>query len=255
MLYHGETPRDTAQVLSRLGQAIACRNCRYGTGYDYIRELSQSASVPVINLQCDRYHPVQAITDLMTLQEEFGDSLKGLEVAISWAYTSGPVKPLSVPQSQLLLFTRYGMNVTVAAPPEFPLAADIVDRARNHAAENESKLNFMDDPGAAIEGAQVVIQKNWGGFAAFDEYREDRDHRSAMTENMQKYRDWRCTPEHMSRADPEAKFLHAMPVDRGCEADDAVVDSPASIIYQAAENRLHILKALMILSMSQEGWE
>ena len=115
-LSHGETPKDTAMVLSRMGHAIACRNCFYGVGNAYLNELARWSTVPIFNLQCDVYHPMQAATDLMTLEEKFGHNMKGLKVTISWAYARSHAKPLSVPQSQILLFSRFGMDITVAAP-------------------------------------------------------------------------------------------------------------------------------------------
>jgi len=254
-LHHGETPKDTARVLARMGHAVGCRNCFYGIGNEYLNELSRWASVPVFNLQCDVYHPMQAVADLMTLQEKFGDSLKGLKVTVSWAYATSHAKPLSVPHSQLLLFARYGMEVTVAAPKEFPLQSAIIEKAEAHARENECSLTFVDDMDAAFEGAQAVIPKNWGGFAHFDDFHEDAGQLEAMRANLEKYKDWRCDARRMALAQPDAVLLHAMPVDRGREADDVVVDGPASLIVEAAENRLHTAKAIMTLTMRQRGWE
>jgi len=254
-LQHGESTKDTAGVLSRMGDAIACRNCFYGIGNKYLNELARWASVPVFNLQCDVYHPMQAVADLMTLQERSGESLKGLKVAISWAYAASHAKPLSVPHSQILLFARYGMEVTVAAPKEFPLQSAVVEKARAHAEENECTLAFTDDMDAAFEGAQVVIPKNWGGFAFFDDFQEDDEQLEEMRANLEKHRDWRCDARRMALADPDAVFMHAMPVDRGREADDEVVDGPASLIIEEAENRLHTAKTVMALTMRQRGWE
>jgi len=254
-LSHGETAKDTASVLSRMGHAIACRNCFYGIGNGYLNELAHWASIPVFNLQCDIYHPMQAIADLMTMQEKFGESLKDLKVTISWAYATSHAKPLSVPQSQILLFTRYGMNVTVATPNEFPLSAQIVETAQAHAAKSNGRLSFVDDMDAGFEGAQVVIPKNWGGFASFDEYLGDKEQQREMAANLEKNRNWRCDTRRMALADEEVKYMHAMPVDRGNEADDDVIDGPTSIIYDEAENRLHTAKAIMALCMSNRNWD
>ena len=254
-LHQGESPKDTARVLSRMGHAIACRNYLYGIGNKYINELARWSSIPVYNLQCDIYHPLQAVADVITLQERFGESLKGIKVTVSWAYAASHNKPLSVPHSQILLFSRYGMEVTVAAPRGFPLQPAVVEKANAHASENECSLRFVDDMDAAFEGAQVVIPKNWGGFAFFDDYEEGGKQSKDMQSHLRKHKDWRCDSRRMELAHPEAVFLHAMPIDRGCEADDEVVDSPASLVYEAAENRLHAAKAVMALTMRQRGWE
>ena len=140
-LSHGESPKDTARVLSRMGEGIAVRICFYQVGHRYLRELAEYATVPVISMQDDVYHPLQVIADVMTLQEYFGRDLRGLKVAITWAYATTHAKPLSVPQSQILLFPRYGMEVTVAHPPEFPLQRDIVERARARARSTMSRCS------------------------------------------------------------------------------------------------------------------
>jgi ornithine carbamoyltransferase len=116
-LSHGETPRDTAKVLSRMGEAIAIRNCFYNVGNAYLNEIARYADIPLISMQDDVYHPLQAIADLMTMQEVFGRNLRGLKVVVSWAYATTHAKPLSVPQSQILLFPRYGIDVVVATRP------------------------------------------------------------------------------------------------------------------------------------------
>lgn len=252
-LFHGETAKDTAKVLSRMGHAIACRNYFYGMGHGYLQELSRWASIPVFNLQSDLYHPMQGVADLMTLQETFGESLRGLKVTISWAYATTPPKPLSVPHTQMLLFARYGMKITVAAPEEFPLSADVSRRAQAHAEENDGSITFVHDMDAAFEDAQVVIPKNWGGYASFGIYKDNDEQRRIMASNLAKYRDWRCTAARMEGAADDVRLMHSMPVDRGREVDDAVVDGDASIIYEEAENRLHTAKALMALTMSTRG--
>ncbi len=252
-LFHGENAKDTAKVLSRMGHAIACRNYFFDMGHTYLQELSRWASIPVFNLQSDLYHPMQGVADLMTLQEKFGESLRGLKVTISWAYASTPPKPLSVPHTQMLLFARYGMNITVASPEEFPLSDEVARKARAHAEESEGSLTFVHDMDTAFEGAQVVIPKNWGGFASFNIYKDNDEQRRIMAANLAKYKNWRCTAKTMNLTADDARLMHSMPVDRGREVDDDVVDSDASLIYDEAENRLHTAKALMTLTMGRRG--
>ncbi len=248
-LSHGESAKDTAMVLSRMGHGIACRNCFYGIGNEYLNELARWSSVPVMSLQDDLYHPMQGIADLMTMQEYFGKNLKGLKVTISWAYATSHAKPLSVPQTQILLLTRYGMDVTVAAPKEFPLMKKIVDKAQLNAEKGGGKLSFTDDMNTGFEGAHIVIPKNWGGFANFDEFEDNEEYRKAMKSNLEKYKNWICDEDRMKLASPEVKYMHALPADRGNEVTDSVIDGPASIIYDEAENRLHTAKSIMALTM------
>jgi ornithine carbamoyltransferase len=251
-LSHGESAKDTAMVLSRMGHAIACRNCFYGIGNKYLRELAEHAAIPVLSLQDDLYHPMQVIADLMTIREYFGADLRGLKVTVSWAYATSHAKPLSVPLSQLLLFPRYGMDVTIAAPKEFPLYGDMISTAEQNAAENGGRLRFTDDMDAAFEGAQIVIPKNWGGFGnySFEEYNDHEEAcRKEMKVNLEKHRSWICDERRMKLAHKDVKYMHALPADRGNEVTPGVIDSPASIIYDEAENRLHTAKAIMALTM------
>lgn len=249
-LSHGETAKDTAIVLSRMGHAIACRNCFYGIGNKYLREMAKYSTVPILSLQDDIYHPMQGMADLMVMQEKFGRNLKGLKVTISWAYATSHAKPVSVPQSQILLFTRYGMDVTVAAPKEFPLQPDIVEQAKMNAGQNSGSLKFVNDMDEGFKGAQIVIPKNWGGFANFTEWKDSDDQKKEMKANLERHKDWICDSRRMKLASKEVKYMHALPADRGKEVTDEVIDNENwSIIYDEAENRLHTAKAVMALTM------
>lgn len=251
-LTHGESAKDTALVLSRMGEAIFCRHCVYGEGNAYLRELAQWASIPVISMQDDVYHPLQVLADVMTMQEAFGADLRGLKVGISWAYATTHMKPLSVPQSQILLFTRFGMDVTVAAPPEFPLQIEIARTAERHAAEHGGRLTFTAEMDDAFHGAQVVIPKNWGGFAHFDEWVADDRQLAQAARDLERHRDWICDARRMSLAAKDVRYMHALPADRGHEVTDEIIDGPHSIVYDEAENRMHTVKAVMALTMG--GW-
>ena len=109
---HGENARDTANVLSRYGEAIAIRHCAFGEGNGYIREVAEHASVPVISMQCDVYHPCQILADLMTIREKHG-TIRGLKMGVAWTSAPNYVRPLSVPQSLILLMPRFGIDVTL----------------------------------------------------------------------------------------------------------------------------------------------
>ncbi len=248
-LSHGESAKDTAVVLSRMGEGIACRNCFYGTGNKYLNELAKHASIPVISMQDDVYHPLQAIADLLTIREYFGQNLKGLKVAITWAYATSHAKPLSVPQSQILLFPRYGLDVVVAHPEEFPLQRDVVDRAKRYAEEGGGSLSFVGDMREAVKDADIIIPKNWGGFAYFDTWEDSEEQWEMMKNNLKKHKDWRCDINMLKLAKKHVKIMHALPADRGNEVTDEVIDGEWSIVYDEAENRLHTGKAVLALTM------
>ncbi|MEK7656844.1 MAG: ornithine carbamoyltransferase, partial [Elusimicrobiota bacterium] len=137
---HGETPKDTGKVLSRYGHGIAIRNCFYGVGNKYIREVAEHSSIPVINLQCDVDHPCQSIADLMTIREKFGTNLKGLKFVISWTYAPAYARPLSVPQGLITLMPRFGADVVLAHPKEFNLMPRTLEAAKGYAKQYGTKF-------------------------------------------------------------------------------------------------------------------
>ncbi len=252
-LSHGESAKDTAIILSRMGHGIASRNCFYGIGKNYLEEMAKYSSRPVMSLQDDVYHPFQGLADLMTIFEYFGRNPKGLKVTISWAYADTHAKPLSVPQTQILLFPRYGIDVTVAHPKEFPLSKEIVEKAKKNAELNGGSIKFTNDMDEAFEGANVVIPKNWGGFGFYgvQEFLDNQEEISKqMKADLEKHKDWICNSRRIKLADKNVKLMHALPADRNHEVTDEVIDDPnISIVYDEAENRLHTAKAIMALTM------
>lgn len=252
-LSHGEIPKDTAIILSRMGHGIASRNCFYGIGADYLNEMAKYSSKPVMSLQDDIYHPFQGLADLMTIFEQFGRGTKNLKVTISWAYADTHSKPLSVPQTQALLFPRYGMDVTVAHPTEFPLSDYIVERAKKNAEAGGGSLKFTNDMDEAFEGAHIVIPKNWGGFGRWsvnDYLTNEAECKKEMADSLAKYKSWICDDRRIKLADKNVKLMHALPADRNHEVTDEILDNPdISVVFDEAENRLHTAKAIMALTM------
>lgn len=250
---HGEVAKDTAIILSRMGHGIACRNCFYGTGLKYIEEMAKHSRRPVMSLQDDMYHPFQGLADLMTIFEHCGRNTKGLKVTVSWAYAETHSKPLSVPQTQIMLFPRYGIDVTVAHPKEFPLSKHIVEKAQKNAEAGGGSLKFTNNMDEAFEGAHIVIPKNWGGFGAYgvEQYLSNEDAcKIEMKANLAKYKNWICDDKKIKLADKNVKLMHALPADRNREVTDEILDNPdISIVFDEAENRLHTAKAIMALTM------
>jgi len=243
-LAHGESAKDTATILSSYGHGIACRNCFWGVGNKYLREMAAHSTVPVINLQDDLYHPMQALADLMTIQEVF-PTTKRLKISIIWAYATTHKKPISVPLSQILLFPRYGMDVTLAFPEGYPLPDWAYEQARKNAEENGGTFRITHDQEEAYRNADVVIPKNWGSWVM-------NTSKDVVDATLEANKRWKCTEELMQLANPNVKYMHALPADRGNEVVDSVIDGPHSIIYREAENRLHTAKAVMAMTMGDK---
>ena len=241
---HGETVKDTGNVLARMGEGIAIRNCFHELGNQYLRDIAKYSDVPMISMQDDIYHPLQVIADYLTIREHFPKAER-LKVTVLWTYATSHAKPLSVPQSQALFFPRFGMDVTVGMPEEFPLQDNIVEQAKKNAAENGTSLTFTHDKEEAVKNADIVIPKNWGGFGYFDKWEDTEENKETMKKNLEKYPDWILDEKLYSLAKKDAKIMHALPADRGKEVTDEILDSPNSIIYDEAENRLHTARGLL----------
>jgi len=238
---HGEVAKDTAIILSRYGHAIACRNCFWEVGNKYLREMAKWSSTPIINMQCDLYHPLQAIADLMTMKEKF-NNLKRKKVSIIWAYATSHKKPISVPLSQVLLFPRFGMDVTLAHPEEYPLPDWVIKKAEENAKKHGGTVTVTNDQDAAYRDADIVIPKNWGSWVT-------NQSDDVVDSTLEANRAWKCTEDRMKLASDDVIYMHALPADRGNEVEDSVIDGPHSGIYDEAENRLHTSKAVMALTM------
>lgn len=241
---HGESAKDTAIILSSYGHGIACRNCFWGIGNKYLREMATWSTVPIMNLQDDLYHPMQGLADLMTIQEVKKET-KNLKVSIIWAYATSHKKPISVPLSQILLFPRYGMDVTLAYPEGYDLPDWAVEKAIINAKENGGSFRITHNMEEAYKDADVVIPKNWGSWVT--------NQSSAVIDDLlEKNKLWKCTEKMISLAKKDVSYMHALPADRGNEVEDSVIDGPHSIVYQEAENRLHTAKAVMAMTMGDK---
>jgi ornithine carbamoyltransferase len=243
---HGESPKDMGVILSRYGHGLAIRHDLVPyEGNAYMREVARWADIPVINLQCDVDHPTQTLADLMTMREQRGSDLRGLRVAVSWAFAPSYAKPLSVPQGLLMLLPRFGIDVVLAHPPGFDLMPEVVKRAEEAAVRGGGTITYVNDMDAAFEGADVVYPKSWGRLDLFT------DEQAALADAA-RYRDWICDARRMSLAKDDALYMHCLPADRGTEVTDEVIDGPHSVVYDEAENRLHTAKALMALTMASK---
>lgn len=239
---HGENAYDTAKVLSRYGHGIAIRNCDWKVGNKFINEVARNATIPVINMQCDYYHPTQTMADLMTIRERFGRNLAGLKFTCSWVFAPKYVRPISVPQSLVLLMTRFGMKVTLAHPSEFKLRPEILEQAKRNAQEAGGSFEIVHDMETAFRGADVVYPKSWGCYLTT----EDKPEAAKLAE---KYTGWKCDSPRMDLTSDRSIYMHCLPADRGYEVTDEVIDGPRSVVFDEAENRLHVAKSIMTLTM------
>lgn len=241
---HGETPQDTAVILARFGHGIAVRLCAWEQGNGYIREMAKWSPVPVVNMQCDLYHPLQGLADLLTIIEKFGNT-KGLNVSVIWAYATTHKKPLSVPLTQALLFPRYGMNTTLAYPEGYDMPDWVVEEAKANAEKHGGSFRITHDQAAAYKDADIVIPKNWGNWVT-DTSGDTTSGNVGLDESL---KIWKCTKALIETAKPGCIYMHALPADRVNEVEDEVIDGKWSVVYDEAENRLHTSKAVMALTM------
>jgi ornithine carbamoyltransferase len=238
---HGDTTKEIGEILGRYNDGLAIRHCDWGVGTQYLRWTAEASRVPVLNMQCETYHPFQVLADLLTVIEKKGDP-RGKTITVSWAYAASYQKPMSVPQSLILLMTRFGMNVRLVHPPEFKLMPDVVEQARDNARRHHGSLELMDDFEAGITGTDVVYAKSWGAMNTTTDDQEG-------AEIINKYSDWIADERRMELASEDAVYMHPLPADRNVEVTDGVIDGPQSVVFDEAENRLHVQKAVMALTM------
>jgi N-acetylornithine carbamoyltransferase len=239
---HGDTAKEIGEILGRYNDGIAIRQVDWGSGNAYQRDVAAASRVPVLNMQCDIYHPHQALADLMTIIERFGDP-RGRTVNVSWAYAASYQKPISVPQSLVLLMPRFGMNVKLTHPPEFELMPDILEQAKENAKRAKVGFEIGHDFDEGMRDADVVYAKSWGAMLTTTDEEQGK-------KIIDQYPDWITDSRRMAMANDDAVYMHPLPADRNIEVTDEVIDGPQSVVYDEAENRLHGQKAVMALTMS-----
>ncbi|HTS27581.1 MAG TPA: ornithine carbamoyltransferase [Bryobacteraceae bacterium] len=247
---HGESAKDTGIILSSYGHGIAIRHDLIpGQGNAYMREVARWADKPVINMQCDVDHPCQTLADLMTIRELRGHNLRGLKIAVTWAYAPSYAKPLSVPQGLIMLMPRFGLNVMLAHPPEYGLMPETIAAARANAERSGARFSIVDSMDEAFRDADVVIPKSWGCLDTMGSKPEE------SLRIAKQYTNWVCDTGRMKLAASDCLYMHPLPADRGNEVTDEVIDGPHSVVYAEAENRLHTAKAIMALTMADRDIE
>lgn len=257
--YKTERICDVAQMLSRVGDALAIRmygepaQWIYGFANATIKEFAEYAEMPIINMECDKYHPTQALADMITVKEKFGQ-FKKVKFVMSWAYSGSTHKPCAVPQSLVLAPTKMGMDVVFARPKGFELDPEIIAHCKRFAVETGGSFEETDDMEAAFESADIVYPKCWGAldyFAKVDGNGKiiQKENLNGMQDLFERNKHWICDEEKMKLVKKSGIYMHCLPADRDMEVTDAVIDGPQSVVFDEAENRLHAHKAIMAMTM------
>jgi N-acetylornithine carbamoyltransferase len=193
------------------------------------------SEVPVVNLESAMHHPCQALADMLTVREKLGAGRK--RVLLTWAWHPKPL-PMAVPNSFALAAAQMGHDLTVAHPPGYELDDELMSEIKRHAAAAGSEVRVTHDPEAAFDGAEVVYAKSWGGKNFYGDAAAD------LAERAPHRGRWTVDAGKMRRT-AGGIFMHCLPVRRNVIVSDEVIDSPASVVIDEAENRLHAQKAVM----------
>ena len=253
----GETVEDAAKVMARYAAGLGIRILEdkvpyYGAGDEMLLEYAKWSDVPIINMADDRFHPCQALADVLGWAEWMGqgpgrpdfEALRGKKFLLSWGSGALARSWCSV-QAALLIASRFGMDVTMAHPEGYDLDPEVIDWTKRNCAENGADFEVLNDPDTGYDGAHIVYSRNW---VTTNAYQDGELQKQAEIEKAMAHQGWTTNAERMARTD-NAIFTHPMPVDRGSEVTDEVASGPRSAIYDIAENRLHVQKAVMALTM------
>ena len=279
---HGETVRETANMISFLSEAIGIRDDMYlGEGDKYQREVGKaldegvSAGVlpsrpTVVNLQSDIDHPTQAMADFLHLAHRYGGlkGLKGKKIAMSWAYSPSYGKPLSVPQGIIGLASRFGMEISLAYPEGYDLIPDVVALSEKQASASGGSLKIVHSMDAAFEGADIVYPKSWAPYDVMQKrvpllHAGDqaglKELEKACLANNAKFKDWECTEAKMKLTrDGKALYMHCLPADItdvSCQEGEvaaSVFDRYRDELYMQASNKPYIIAAMILLGKSKD---
>ena len=275
---HGETVRETANMISFMADIIGIRDDMYiGKGNAYMHAVADAVEEgykdgvleqrpTLVNLQCDIDHPTQLMADTAHLINEFGglENLKGKKVAMTWAYSPSYGKPLSVPQGAIGLFTRLDMEVVLAHPEGYEVMPEVEEVAKKQAQASGGSFKRTNDMKEAFKDADIVYPKSWAPFAAMEE-RTDlygkgdtagiKELEGRLLEQNAQHKDWACTEEMMSLTkDGKALYLHCLPADItgvSCEegeVDASVFDRYRVPLYKEASYKPYVIAAMILLS-------
>ena len=275
---HGETVRETANMVSFMADVIGIRDDMYiGKGNTYMHEVVDAVTAghkdgvleqkpTLVNLQCDVDHPTQSMADLLHVIHEMGgvENLKGKKVAMTWAYSPSYGKPLSVPQGIIGLFTRFGMDVVLAHPEGYEVMPEVEEIAKANAEKSGGSFKKVNSMAEAFQDADIVYPKSWAPFKAMEKrtqlYREgdkagiDQLEQELLAQNAE-HKDWTCSEEMMKLTkDGKALYMHCLPADitglscKEGEVDNSVFDRYIEPLYKEASFKPYIIAAMIFLS-------
>ncbi len=282
---HGETVRETANMVSFMADVIGIRDDMYiGKGYTYMKEVAESVyqgyldgvleqRPTLVNLQCDIDHPTQSMADALHVINHFGgiENLKGKKIAMTWAYSPSYGKPLSVPQGIIGLFTRFGMDVVLAHPKGYEVMGEVEEVARVNSANCNGKFRRTNSMADAFKDADIVYPKSWAPFAAMEKRtnlygNNDFDgikilEKELLAQNAN-HKDWECTEELMKTTkEGKALYMHCLPADitgvscKQGEVAASVFDKYRTPLYKEASYKPYIIAAMIFLSKVKKPTE
>ncbi|MEJ5316920.1 MAG: knotted carbamoyltransferase YgeW [Tenuifilum sp.] len=278
---HGETVRETANMISFLSDFIGIRDDMFlGEGNKYMRQVGEALDegfakgvLPVrpgiVNLQCDMDHPTQSMADLLHLANEYGslDALRGKKIVMSWAYSPSYGKPLSVPQGIIALMTRFGMNVELAYPEGYDLIPEIVEIARKNATQSGGSFKVSHSMNDAMRDADIVYPKSWAPFHIMQQRTQllmngDKNGLKELEQvclaNNAKYKDWEYNEQvRKVTRNSDALYMHCLPADisgESCiqgEVSKETFERYRIKTYQEAGFKPYIIAAMMLTNRFQ----
>jgi len=252
---HGETIYETAAIMSQMFDGIALRRyvkgTHYGEGNLTMREYAKASTVPVINMECDMWHPCQGVADIMNVIEKFNTrNLRGKKFVMSYANSPGAWKPVAVPQTNIIFFTRLlEMDVTLAYPEKFNLDPAVEAYTKKLADQYGTNFENTHDMDDAFNDALVVYPKGWCSWDLLkaSNYNEGPHEEYKKAHNLNA---WKTGPERMDKTRKNSIWMHCLPADVGVEVEPEVIFSNRwSVSVDEAENRLHGQKGIMALTM------
>ena len=275
---HGETVRETANMISFMADIIGIRDDMYiGKGNTYMNTVAQSVQEgyddgvleqrpTLVNLQCDIDHPTQSMSDALHVINQFGgiENLKGKKIAMTWAYSPSYGKPLSVPQGIIGLFTRLGMDVSLAHPEGYEVMPEVEEIARSNAAKSNCKFTKTNNMAEAFKDADIVYPKSWAPFKAMEKRTDlygkgdfdsiNKLEKELLAQNAN-HKDWECTEDLMkSTKNGKALYMHCLPADitdvscKQGEVEASVFDRYRIPLYKEASYKPYIIAAMIFLS-------
>jgi ornithine carbamoyltransferase len=252
----GEAVKDVAKMYEKYGHGLGIRildsviDYVYGAGVSVVRDYAKHSEIPVINMACCAYHPTQGLADLMTTQEALG-KVKGKKYVIMWGYSKSFRGRCSI-QEEALIMSRFGMDVVLAHPPGFEIDPRIVAASKSNAKAAGGEFTVTNDLTSTIEGAHAIFPRNWASNALL-ELGASRFGKEREQELHEKYRNWTLDQSMLDKMDRKAIITHVLPVLRGEEATDEVLDGSHSVIYPQAENGMYTKMAVLAKTMGKKS--